>query len=675
MRLGVFGVGVLVGVALGNCVAAALTVKEFDERLEVMRTSGQLDAAEAFLDSTVVQAQTSHEPLLEAAAHLAKAEWIRTTDPKGFDQERSEAAVILSGVPDAALLRRLHLTDLQSLDDGHLNLQAVKDGEALADEAMGIGDWRLEIDVLLELAHAGHNPIRLGVMSPYALRAYELAERHRGERQSIEAEIQWANWLSEGGRVDEAMHLLDRTLGDARAAANVPAQVILLISMGLVQGQAHNFDMASEKTQAAIDLATASRFPERYVAMLLVNQSDLFLRAERYPEALESANKAVVAAKNLPTALWVARFNRAIALNHLGKRAEALALMEQLCQGDDRAPSLRDLAKQYAVAGNYERAYRYLLEYQDWRQKLASNDQGDSLTLISLNERLVAERRLRIEGEHRAAMRTSATVVVVVGILASIAVGALWLTRRHNRALGDLNRQLHEHAMTDSLTGLKNRRHFGNQIGAHIAASDRAHGLSGDRRPPSADILFFLIDLDYFKQVNDLHGHPAGDAVLVQAALRLQSVMRAEDELIRWGGEEFLLVTRGTSRENAVAVAERIRCSIASVPFTLANGVELQKSCSVGFAPYPLVPGGGSEFGWESVIELADQALFIAKTEGRNRWIGVVEAVQPPTDISQGVLARCARAGTIRLAALEPFGTRPDFGTDTLDAAVSKTHL
>ncbi len=675
MRLGVFGVGVLVGATLGNCAAAAMTVREFDDRLEVIRASGQLDAAEAFLDSTVVQARTSHEPLLEAAAHLAKAEWVRTTDPKGFDQERSKAAVILSGVPDAALLRRLRLADLQSLDDGHLNLRAVTDGEALADEAKGIGDWRLEIDVLLELARAGHNWIRLGVMSPYALRAHELAERHRGERQSIDAEIQWAQWLSEGGRVDEAMHLLDRTLGDARAAANVPAQVILLVTMGLVQGQAHHFDMALEKTQTAIDLAIAFRFPGRYLAMLLVNQSDLFLRAERYPEALESANKAVVAAKDLPTALGVARFNRAIALNHVGQHAEALALLEQLSQGDDRAPSLYDLAKQYAVAGNYERAYGYLLEYQAWRQKLAANDQGDSLTLISLNERLVAERRLRMEGEQRLAMRTAAAVVAVVGILASIAVGALWLTRRHNRALAGLNRQLHDHAITDSLTGLKNRRHFGNQIGAHVSASDRAHRLSGDRRPPSADILFFLIDLDHFKQVNDLHGHPAGDAVLVQAALRLQSVMRAEDELIRWGGEEFLLVTRGTPREDAVHVAERIRCSIASVPFALANGVELRKSCSVGFAPYPLVPGGRSEFGWESVIELADQALLMAKTEGRNRWIGVVEAVQPPPDLGQGVLARCAAAGTIRLAAFEPLGTRPDFGTDTLDAAVSQTNI
>ena len=674
MRIRLIGVGVLVAFTLGNCVAATSTVRDFDEHLEVIRASGQLDAVEAFLDSTVVQARASHAPLLEAAAHLAKAEWIRTTDPKGFDQERSKATVILSGAPDAALLRRLQLANLQSLDHGLLNLQAVTDGEALLEQARRIGDWRLEIDVLLELAHAGHNSIRLGVISPYALRAYELAERHRGERQSTEAEIQWAEWLSEGGRVDEALHLLDRTLRDARAASNVASQVTLLMTMGLMQGQARHLDSALESTQAAIDLAIASRFPGRYFAMLLVNQSDLFLRAERYPEALESADKAAVAAKNSPTALGVARYNRAVALNHLGKHTEALALLEELSQGDDRAPSLHDLAKQYAVAGNYERAYRYLLEYQDWRQELASNDQGDSLTLLSLNERLAAERRLRIEGEHRVAMRTSATVVVVVGILASIAVGLLWLTRRHNRALEDLNRQLHDHAITDSLTGLKNRRHFGNQIGAHIAASDRAHGLKGDRRPPSADILFFLIDLDFFKQVNDLHGHPAGDAVLVQAALRLQSVMRAEDELIRWGGEEFLLVTRGTPRENAVAVAERIRCSIASVPFNLATGIELQKSCSVGFAPYPLVPGGGSEFGWESVIELADQALLMAKTEGRNRWIGVVEAVQPPTDLSQGVLARCAAAGTIRLATLE-FGTRPDFETDMLDAVTSTTSL
>ena len=99
-----------------------------------------------------------------------------------------------------------------------------------------------------------------------------------------------------------------------------------------------------------------------------------------------------------------------------------------------------------------------------------------------------------------------------------------------------------------------------------------------------------MVDLDHFKDVNDRHGHAAGDAVLVQMQERLREVFRESDYLVRWGGEEFLVLARATRRDEARVVAERIRRAVADREFLLPDGERLRKTCSIGFACFPFVP-------------------------------------------------------------------------------------
>ena len=136
-------------------------------------------------------------------------------------------------------------------------------------------------------------------------------------------------------------------------------------------------------------------------------------------------------------------------------------------------------------------------------------------------------------------------------------------------------------------------------------------------------MIFFLIDVDHFKRVNDHHGHAAGDAVLSQMRERLQGVFRESDYLVRWGGEEFLVVARSADRGSAATLAERVRSAVAGRDFVLDDSRLLNVTCSVGFAALPFVPTDPRALNWADVVDLADIALYLAKGAGRNGWVGI----------------------------------------------------
>ncbi|HTZ47615.1 MAG TPA: diguanylate cyclase [Verrucomicrobiae bacterium] len=201
-----------------------------------------------------------------------------------------------------------------------------------------------------------------------------------------------------------------------------------------------------------------------------------------------------------------------------------------------------------------------------------------------------------------------------------------------NTELLQKNKELEERSLTDPLTGARNRRYFYETISTDIAQATRSHlksprangtGSSGEGQ----ELIFVLVDIDRFKRVNDEMGHAAGDRLLQEVAKRIQSVMRATDDLVRWGGEEFLLVCRTTDRENAALLCNRVLETIREVPFNTGNGVEIHKTCSIGWAPFPWLKEDVGLLSIENVIELADKALYLAKREGRNRGYGMVPAV------------------------------------------------
>lgn len=208
---------------------------------------------------------------------------------------------------------------------------------------------------------------------------------------------------------------------------------------------------------------------------------------------------------------------------------------------------------------------------------------------------------LRVEAVHLAF-----GMIVLAGITAlSARMGLLReRLRRQKKELEASLEQIQLLATQDELTGLVNRRHMTQLLRAEQARQQRTGQLMS----------VVLLDLDLFKSINDTFGHQAGDTVLRTFAQSVLPGLRSADVLARWGGEEFLLMLPDTSPSEALQCVERMRTVLAEVPFD-AIDPGLRLTFSAGLAACQ--PGESIE----SVLELADQALYRAKQAGRNRTI------------------------------------------------------
>jgi diguanylate cyclase (GGDEF)-like protein len=207
--------------------------------------------------------------------------------------------------------------------------------------------------------------------------------------------------------------------------------------------------------------------------------------------------------------------------------------------------------------------------------------------------------------------------------------------RRLNRELRHTNVVLEEASLTDPLTGLRNRRYFSAAIEADVQQTLRSH--EDDHDPHTRDLVFYLIDADNFKEVNDRYGHDVGDKVLTEMARRLSSSIRHSDVLVRWGGEEFLIVSRYTDRNEAELLAQRVLSAVADTPFSLGPEREpMYRTCSLGWAAFPWSVSNPRGVCYEEVLTLADRGLNRAKQSGKNRAVGMLPAggKLPPTIVA-----------------------------------------
>jgi two-component system cell cycle response regulator len=179
--------------------------------------------------------------------------------------------------------------------------------------------------------------------------------------------------------------------------------------------------------------------------------------------------------------------------------------------------------------------------------------------------------------------------------------------KRYTERLRDNVQMSIEAAITDALTSLHNRRYMESHLATLV---EQAHA----RGKP---LTVLMLDIDFFKSVNDTHGHDAGDDVLREFATRLKKSIRGIDLACRLGGEEFVVVMPDTDMAVAATVAERLRRRIASEPFTISRGERrVEVTISIGLAAL-----GGPDDNAATVLKRADQALYRAKREGRNRVI------------------------------------------------------
>lgn len=217
------------------------------------------------------------------------------------------------------------------------------------------------------------------------------------------------------------------------------------------------------------------------------------------------------------------------------------------------------------------------------------------------------------------------------------------LTRRvaqREQAWQERNDQLSDESRRDALTGVYNRRHFE----AAISGSDAMHRMRAGA--------VALIDLDHFKAVNDTHGHLVGDEVLVEIARRLSEALRPTDQLVRWGGEEFLIYAEGTI--SIEGLARRLHRTLSGRPIMTSSG-PLLVTTSIGIVRLPQ-RAGSFQLSIERLIVMADRALYAAKAAGRHRTVGIealrVGGIAQLATVEDEIM-RAAEAGLVELVMVD----------------------
>jgi diguanylate cyclase (GGDEF)-like protein len=175
-----------------------------------------------------------------------------------------------------------------------------------------------------------------------------------------------------------------------------------------------------------------------------------------------------------------------------------------------------------------------------------------------------------------------------------------------------------EQASKDDLTGLHNHRFLVDHISQQVALAERL----------GSPLALLMLDLDFFKRLNDTYGHAAGDAALRSFATTLKGAIRRSDLAARYGGEEFVVVMPGASQADATMVAEKIRAEVCREPVLLDGmGRSETITVSIGVAAYP-----ENTVAAQDLLRLADAALYRAKDAGRNRVMtseSVAETARP----------------------------------------------
>lgn len=564
--------------------------RDFDAALDALRrlpaTQQPLAAADAQLAHALRAEQGGQSVLASTHAQMAGATYVQLCAQSAADDCDRDAAV-------TALL----LLARRDSEEGSPSAAGTHAGQAVA------------------LAQRGGDPALL------ARALASLGWQRAGAGQAVEARQLLA-------QAEALLHQVRRP--------DVQARVALLVAAAARElGDASGHERA---VRAAWRHAAAAQSP-RLESLVLANLSDLQLRGGQAGAALASVQRALPAARRHRD-LRVERVllhNGALALIGLGRVAEAREQAERMlelwaAEGTlgEQANALREVADALADAGEPRAALD--LHHRERRlndQLMAAQRESAERSLRVRYDRDSDQRRIELAARDNAiaaselrnrelAQRLWALAAAVVATATLLVALLLRRVRSTQRSLERSQAQLREQSEIDPLTGVANRRSGQQRLAALEAGAGSFRGA------------LLLIDVDHFKRINDGHGHAAGDQVLVEVARRLQGAVRSADLLVRWGGEEFLVIAPDVTGPALDELALRLLRAVGQAPVELADGGRLAVTVSIGHAAFPLAPRAEA-IGWERALNLVDMALYTAKSQGRARAVGL-RALADATD-------------------------------------------
>jgi diguanylate cyclase (GGDEF)-like protein len=369
---------------------------------------------------------------------------------------------------------------------------------------------------------------------------------------------------------------------------------------------------------------------------VLVNLADLRLRRSQFTEALELSRRALTLAQALgdPYLEATTKANMGFALFGLGRVAEGKRLTDEALADYERSGATAEIAElvsEYARSlervGDYKGALAQYHREQQLLKEIALK--ARQVAVLEVQEKYESEKRRReidllnrenaiktAEIAHHDFQQRLWWLLAAFFAFSFVVVVVLYRKlRESNELLARKNSELDVLSSHDPLTELYNRRYF-------QAFADAEESRTERRRPRGSNGVraLMLVDIDHFKETNDRFGHAVGDAVLVAIAHRMRSTLRETDMIVRWGGEEFLIVAE-VAEDRIDEIAARLLHIVAAEPIVVGDKA-IRATVSVGYVPMP-VPPSEVALSWDRAIGLVDMALYMAKVQGRNRAYGL----------------------------------------------------
>jgi diguanylate cyclase (GGDEF)-like protein len=439
--------------------------------------------------------------------------------------------------------------------------------------------------------------------------------------------------------------------------------VLAMVRMRIVESgmAAHRNDTRTQLAvlEEGLQLAKHTN-ARREVATLKASLADAYMHTHQPARAAQLARQALPVVQEFGDQRLerTLRHNLSVSLVLLRQfdaaRREVNRVIE-LARGDNdavrRILQLRELGEAYAAVNQPREALRLYHEERSLSAETAQRKRESALRQLSYKydsearqrDLELARRQQALQSQELTNRRLAQYVGVGLALLLGLSVVLMGVmlarVRDTNKRLKAKQSLLRAQSERDPLTNLANRRYL-------LSVMEREAGQAFHGG-------LLMIDIDHFKQVNDRHGHAAGDAVIREIGHRIGQAVRAEDVVVRWGGEEFLVYARTVALEALQHLAERILMGVAEQPVSTANG-PLRVTASIGYAHFPLAPTQLPQR-WEQAVNWADMALYTAKSQGRNRAHGIatVQAadVQALMRMEADFEAAC-RAGQVRLQTL-----------------------
>ncbi len=423
----------------------------------------------------------------------------------------------------------------------------------------------------------------------------------------------------------------------------------------ILQGAGH-LDEAKIAYQKAIDMAEKLD-DENSKYHILTNIAAIALAEKNYVKVIELCLRILdyseVNKNDYLSAYTQSVFS--IALAYKGNTEAAEKLYQQSNQYFEDNKLLDALADNYsgwsevmAEKKLFEKAYEAQLQFKRINDKLFQSDREKRLlklkAIFNSNEKDRAiirlsetNRKQEVEIENR---KLQTQIWWLIGVVLLLLIVLLFVVNRKvresNILLFDENKRLDKRQYVDPLTRSFNRRYFDEQVINKIETASTRQ---------LSSITFYLLDIDYFKLINDTHGHATGDEVLKQVVERLKDSVRDSDMLVRWGGEEFLLAVENISVAQGKSLSRKLLTSLSRAP-VVTSSAQVKVTASIGAVH---IDNSRQEIDIMKYLELVDQALYLAKENGRNQ-VSFVEMLKS-TGITQK-LKQAQRRGQARLTVL-----------------------